>query len=183
MWVAVSGRNVVDAVSGASRTSYGTVTFLWNGTNVPGTVVTDGQYYVRVEMAWDDADNTLSSYPFTKGSTPFQSNPVNTANFLNVGITWTPLSTGLENGTIENQYFNVYPNPTKGLLKIDFKSPLPDCLLQVINESGKVVFNENISALTTGVREVDLTGLSDGVYYCTLRLPQRTFVFSIFKVK
>ncbi len=51
-WVTKSGQNVVDAITGSTLTTHGTVTFLWNGTNVAGSVVPDGSYFVWLEMAW-----------------------------------------------------------------------------------------------------------------------------------
>lgn len=86
-WVTKSGQNVVDAVTGATRTSHGTVTFLWNGTSTNGTVVADGAYLVRLEMAWDrdmSTGKTVNSFPFTKGTSLFHSNPANTGNFLSL---------------------------------------------------------------------------------------------------
>jgi hypothetical protein len=180
-WVAKSGQNTVDAITGASRTSYGTVTFLWNGTNVAGTVVPDGSYFVWLEMAWDDNDKTLNSFPFTKGTNAFHSNPANTANFLSIVLDWTPLSTEIE-GTMESKDINVYPNPSSGRLNIDFKHPEKECLVQVINESGRIEYNEKISDIQTGIRTLDLSSLPGGIY-CTLHFPGKDVVFSILLVK
>ncbi len=181
-WVAKSGQNVVDATTGPSRSSYGTVTFLWNGKNVAGTVVPDGSYSVWLEMAWDDNDNTLNSFSFTKGASVFHSTPANTANFLSLVLDWTPLSTGIE-GTIESKDINVYPNPTSGFLKIDFKNPEKECLIQIINEAGRIEYNEKISDIQTGIRTLDLSRLPGGIYYCTLHFPEKDIVFSIILVK
>ena len=184
-WVNKSGENVVDASTGATLTSHGIVNFLWNGTNVAGAVVPDGSYFVWLEMAWGDNltnDKTVNSYPFTKGAVAFHSTPVNTDNFLSLVLDWAPLSTGIE-GTLESKDVNVYPNPSTGLLNIDFKHPEKECLVQVINEAGKLVYNEKISDIQTGIRTFDLTRLPAGIYYCTLHFPEKDVVFSIILVK
>jgi hypothetical protein len=181
-WVAKSGQNVVDAVTGASRSSYGTVTFLWNGTNAAGNVVPDGSYSVWLEMAWDDNDKTLNSFTFTKGANIFHSTPVNTPNFLSIVLDWTPLSTAIE-GIMESKDINVYPNPSSGILNIDFKNPEKECLVQILNESGRLEYYEKISDLQTGIRTFDLIRLQAGIYYCILRFPQKDIVFNIILVK
>jgi hypothetical protein len=184
-WVTKSGQNVVDAVTGSTLTTHGTITFLWNGTNVSGTVVPDGSYFVWLEMAWAQdltTGKTVNSYPFTKGVTPFHSTPANTANFSSIVLDWAPLSTGIE-GTLESKDFNVYPNPSTGLLNIDFKNSGKECTLQIINEAGQVVYKEKISDFTSGLRTFDLTRLSPGIYFCTLNFPGEYFVFSLIMAK
>jgi hypothetical protein len=180
-WVQKSGENIVDATTGASLTSHGTVTLLWNGTNVAGTLVADGSYFVWLEMAWDQSlttGKTVNSYPFTKGPSLFQSNPANTANFLNMSVKWTPSTTGIE-GALEGKEINVYPNPNHGSLNIDFKQPQAECLLQIINEAGKVQYAKKLSNLPVGPMNFDLSALPDGAYYCTLRFPEKTVVFTL----
>jgi hypothetical protein len=185
-WVDKSARNVVDAVTGATRTSHGTLTFMWNGTNVAGTVVADGGYQVRLEMAWASSLTTgkvLASYPFTKGATLFQSNPANTANFTSMSITWTPSTTPIE-GVLENKDIVVYPNPTSGLLNLDFKNPHEKVTLDIITDDGKSVYNEQLNSVSAGKRTVDLSGLSDGVYFCRLRISNNEeLVFRVILVK
>jgi hypothetical protein len=184
-WVTKSGQNVIDAVTGSTLTTHGTITFLWNGTNVAGTVVQDGSYFVWLEMAWASSlttGKTVNSFPFTKGATTFNSTPASTTNFSSIALDWTPLSTGIE-GTMESKDINVYPNPSTGLLNIDFKNSGKGCILQIINEAGQVVYKEKISDFTAGLRTFDLTRLSAGVYYCTLHFPQNDVVFPLIMTK
>jgi|WetSurMetagenome_2_1015567.scaffolds.fasta_scaffold04825_3 hypothetical protein len=184
-WVTKSGQSIVDAITGASLNSHGTISFLWNGTNTAGTQVPDGSYFVWLEMAWAPSlttGKTVNSFPFTKGSTPFHSTPSNTANLLSIALDWTPLSTGIE-GTLEGKDINVYPNPSKGLLNIDFKHPERECMLQIVNELGQNVHNEKIPDLTAGIRTFDFSRLPAGLYYCTLHFPSKDVVFSIIRAK
>jgi hypothetical protein len=99
-----------------------------------------------------------------------------------VVLDWTPLSTGIE-GTLEGKEINVFPNPTSGLIKVDFKYPEKECLVQIINEAGKIEYQERIPDVQVGIRTFDLSRLSGGIYYCTLHFPGKDIVFSIILVK
>jgi hypothetical protein len=184
-WVTKSGQNVTDAVTGNTRSSHGNITFLWNGKNSANTLVPDGSYNVWLEMAWDEdlvTEKTVNSFSFTKGTLNYHSTPANTANFLSPTLDWTPLSTGVE-GVMESKDIIVYPNPSAGLVNINFKQSVKECLIQIINEAGRIEYNENISDLQAGIRTLDLTRLQGGIYYCTLHLPDKDIVFSILLVK
>jgi hypothetical protein len=184
-WVSKSGNNVIDAVTGPSRTSHGTITFLWNGTNVAGTVVPDGSYSVWLEMAWGSSlttGKTVDSYAFTKGVTEFHSQPGNTDNFSSLALDWVPLITGIE-GSIDSKDISVYPNPSTGLLNVDFKHAAKDCIVRVVNESGKVVYKENIPVLQEGIKTFDFTRLVGGIYYINMHFPDKDLVFRIILVK
>ncbi|MDQ1296329.1 MAG: hypothetical protein QG611_307 [Bacteroidota bacterium] len=180
-WVNKSGQNVVDATTGATRTAHGTITFLWNGTSVSGTLVPDGDYSVWLEMAWASSlttGKTVNSFPFTKGTSTFHSTPEGTANFLSPVIDWTPASTPVE-GLLENKDIVVYPNPSSGLINIDFKNPHREGVIEVISVNGKVVYTEKISDVPAGKRTFDLSSLSDGIYFCRLRFLNEEIIFSV----
>ena len=180
-WVTKSGQNVVDATTGPTRTSHGTITFLWNGTNTSGAVVPDGSYSVWLEMAWASSlttGKTVNSYPFTKGATVFHSAPTNTANLLSMILDWTPATTAVE-GILENKDIKAYPNPTTGVFSIDFKHPVGNGVFELITDEGLVVHSEKIPGITEGVKTFNLTGLPDGIYFCKLRFSTGEIVFRV----
>lgn len=180
-WVNSSGQDVTDATTGATLTSHGTITFLWNGTDVSGTLISDGTYYTWLEMAWAQdltTGKTVNSYSFTKGPSLFQSSPANTANFLSLSLTWTPLTTGIK-GILENPDVKVYPNPTSGQLYIDFKHPEKECSVNIFNADGVIRFQKKISDLHSGPETFDLSLLPSGTYYCTLHFPGKDIVFTV----
>ena len=186
-WTTSSGQNTVDATTGATRSSQTTpVTFLWNATNVAGAVVTDGTYNVWLELAWDKAtinpNKAVTSYGFNKASSAQHLTPADVTYFKSVVLDWAPLATGVE-GTLESKELNVYPNPSDGLLKINFKSPEKEVLINVINEAGRVVYTERIKDLQQGIHTLDLTRLAKGNYYCTMHFPGRDVVFDVILVK
>jgi hypothetical protein len=99
-----------------------------------------------------------------------------------MALDWIPSTTSIEDA-IENKDVVVYPNPSKGLLNINFRNPAKECLVQVISESGRVEYNEKLADVQAGVKTFDLSALANGSYYCTLRFPEKTIIFSIILVK
>lgn len=98
-WINSSLLNVVDAVTGPTRTEHGTLTYLWNGTDVDNALVSDGEYKAWVEMAWDNSLSTgkaVASYSFIKGESYFSSSPQDMTNFKSVKLEWKILATGAE---------------------------------------------------------------------------------------
>jgi len=184
-WNTKSGGNVVDAVTGSTLTSHGTISFLWNGTNVAGSLVPDGDYNVWLEMAWASSlttGKTVNSYPFTKGPNIFSSTPANTANFLSMNLSWTPSGTTGVDGALESDDIRVFPNPTTGLLKIEFKKTYESCIVNIINEAGMLVFDERISESVSGLKTFDLSSLSPGAYYVTLHTPDKDITFTVIRI-
>jgi flagellar hook assembly protein FlgD len=186
-WINKSLGDATDAVTGATRTAYSQVTFLWDGKGIDKNLVPDGTYNVWIEMAWDNSltigtGKTVNSYSFVKGPLASQSNPANTANFTAVALDWTPLTTGTE-GTLEGKEITVYPNPSSGLLKINFQNPEKECFVSVLNQSGKVVYNEKIKEVQTGIRTFDLSGLENGNYFCSLNFSGKVVMFNLIIIK
>jgi hypothetical protein len=92
-WTGKSSQNTVDATTGATLTSHGTVSLNWNGTNVAGTQVPDGTYNIWVEMAWASSlttGKTTTSFAFTKGTSAVHLTPASTTNFSSITIDWVP---------------------------------------------------------------------------------------------
>lgn len=183
-WTSRSGGNLVDATTGATVATHGLVSFIWNGTDVSGNVVPDGTYNVWVEMAWDKSlttGKTVTSYTFTKGPASFSSSPPNTANFLGTNITWTPSTpTSIEND-MQNEDIRVYPNPTSGLVNIDFKREAIACNIRISNNAGVLVYKEVMADVPIGVKALDLSLLAPGAYWVTLEMPGKFVTFMIIR--
>jgi hypothetical protein len=89
-WVSNSSKNVVDATTGATQSSYATRACTWNGTNISGAVVPDGVYKVCMELTDKNGTGNFSSFTFTKGPTAVTLSPSNVPSFSNISIVWTP---------------------------------------------------------------------------------------------
>jgi len=90
-WESSSKGNTVDASTGATLTSFGTVTGFWNGTDASGKVVADGTYKVCMELTDKSATGNYSSFSFTKGTTAATQTPANAPSFSSISIKWMPL--------------------------------------------------------------------------------------------
>ena len=165
-WKAKSGGNLVDAVTGATLTAYNPVTISWNATNAAGTVVPDGTYNVYIEMGWGSnktTDHAVNSFTFTKGPTAQKLTPTGTANYTNVTVDWVPVSTLA--GVIENfENLCIFPNPSNGLVNINFARDLQTASIHIVNSQGKTVFSERYYKLSAGSKKIDLRNCPDGLY-------------------
>lgn len=142
-WKTFSGGVVpADAISGASLTSHQTHVVAWNGKNVAGTVVPDGNYKVYVEFneSNNTSGNPFTSVLFTKGSTFQHLTPSNATNFQNMDLQFfapTGIST---NESLDKPKFEVYPNPVIDVAQITVKiSSSSNISLEIYSMLGKRV--------------------------------------------
>jgi hypothetical protein len=95
-WKLASGANVVDAVTSATKKSHGPHASQWDGTNVAGEPVQDGDYRVYVEFTeWNSASQGNPPGPwiavdFTKGSTPVELTPPDQEAFTSIQLIYQP---------------------------------------------------------------------------------------------
>ena len=66
---------------------------------------------------------------------------------------------------------NAYPNPTDGMLNIQAtKNPISAATLKILDVTGKIVYAERtINLAKDGVKSIDVTSLSSGIYTLELR--------------
>jgi len=129
----------VDATSGATKTSFGTRTCIWNGTNSSGNQVVDGTYYVKMELTDKNATGNLGTFAFSKGTTAVNLTPTNVPSFSNISITWQPAKTGINNIELSTLY-SIYPNPAISNIYVNG----PDIQsIDVFTLEGKRVFSSN----------------------------------------
>jgi hypothetical protein len=94
-WNQAAGVNDVDAVSGATRFTHDDpVTITWNLTNRQNTVVPDGTYRIRLELADRNAtatnQNNQGTFTFVKGTAPQTQTGLANGGFTDVTIQYTP---------------------------------------------------------------------------------------------
>lgn len=180
-WVAKSGKSLVDAVTGATLSSYNTITVAWNGTNTAGTVVPDGAYNIYVEMGLGSnktTDHAVTSFTFTKGAVSQHLTPTGTTNYSNVVIDWKPLATLI--GTIEN-FDNEcsFPNPSTGKVNIDFTRELQDASVKVINSKGESIYSERNIQIPVGTKVIDLANKPNGLYFITIQTAELKSTYKV----
>ena len=64
---------------------------------------------------------------------------------------------------------NVFPNPTEGLVNIDFNlKSRADAEIEIFDMVGERIYNNNSSMTTAGSLQIDLSKFSAGMYVVTL---------------
>ncbi len=167
-WTAKSGSNVVDATTGATLTTHGTLTVTWDGTNVSGVVVPDGIYKIWVEYAWASNMTTgkmVTSFSFTKGASADHQTPANytsgtTGNLTNMTIDWTPTPNAVES-VYENSEVSIFPNPMNGIFNVTFKQATN---ITIENALGAVVYEEKIDP-SCNAKNINLSNFAEGIYF------------------
>lgn len=160
--------NVVDALTGATKSSHTTRTCTWNATNVSKVLVVDGTYNLKMEL--NDGKSALGTYSFVKSTTAQTIKATNVTGFSNTTIVWTPLASAIDDVKLGNLY-SVYPNPTKADIYVsgtDIQG------IEIFTVAGK-------SILKTNLQKLNLSALSRGAYLAEITTAKGTFVKKIIK--
>lgn len=82
------------------------------------------------------------------------------------GNIYKGLATAEEDGSV-----SVLPNPNNGQFTFSFSNAVPtDVTIELVNSLGQAVFNDNLRAFEgTYRKEMDLTSMSNGVYYLKIK--------------
>jgi len=89
---------------------------------------------------------------------------------------------GIDDAYMLQRKFKLYPNPSNGLVNIQFKALADyECKLEIITQSGTVVYQENLQALGDKYStSVKIQGLG-GVYFIRIHLADQTIVHKVVK--
>lgn len=138
-WKQSSALNTTNAQTGATLTSHQTHTIVWNCTDNTGNVLPDGDYQFWVEFTEDEAQGPFTSYTFTKGTAPVNTNFANLTNFTNVSIVYTSDNTAVE--SIETPEAEVINNSNARLTMFRVPTvPADNALLQIYDINGRKVY-------------------------------------------
>lgn len=165
-WSSKSGSSTTGATTGSTQTTFASRTVTWDGTNAAGTtLMADGNYRVCVQETWGHGTATATRYfPFVKGAAAYTNTTDVTAdtNFTGITLTWTP--TMATDSFTKGPEVVVYPNPSKGIFNLDFKSPIKN--ITVVNTLGAIIYEENIEATAaTTSKSIDLSAYTNGIYF------------------
>ena len=160
--------NKTDATSGATLSSFGAKTIIWDGKNVVGTVngttVADGVYKVTIQSTWNHGSGSTvtTSFTFTKGPTADHQTPANTADFTGITLDWVPGIAGVADIASAGPEINVYPNPTIGLFNVDYSKATS---VKVVDILGDVIYDEKVDQNNAGTMAIDLANYANGIYF------------------
>ncbi len=166
--------NSVDAITGATKTSHGTRTCTWDGTNYSGTLVADGTYKLRMELTDKNATGNYSSFTFTKGASAQTLTPANEPSFASISVVWTPDVSAVPENSAEDGY-SLFPNPTEGIFKLTGTGIQE---IEIMSITGALIRKEKSGA--NGVQS-DISDLPDGIYFIRFKTPQGYITKKLFK--
>mgnify|MGYP000371502451 CR=1 FL=1 len=174
VWLNKSGGNATDAVTSATINTHQQESITWDGKDLNGNLLPDGDYKVWVQMAWANSNGPTFNATFTKGPNFFSANPTGTTNYLNISLNWQPNTTSINK--IENINFSVYPNPFKEntVVKLS-KLRSSETNISVYDNNGKlvkVIFKGNLDKGNYNFvwNSEDNSGnlVSKGIYYINI---------------
>lgn len=174
-WKNNSGQNVVDAITGPTRTAstnppaFGVKTVIWDGKDVTAVTVPDGTYQVYVESSWNNPEppgnqhSTIINFPFEKSSVTTHSAPAGNNYFSNITLDWVPNPVSNIKET-NDRNISVYPNPSNGMFQINFNKPFNVSKVLVRRINGEIVYEEALDKSSGMDISLDLMELSAGIY-------------------
>jgi hypothetical protein len=167
-WKASSNLNVVDAVTGATMTSYTSpIIISWNGSDFNKQNVKDGNYTLWIEESWDDGANSTSktSIVFKKSTDSVIYTPANTSNFVSMSLKWVPSknTTDVPENKSDNS-ISVYPNPVSSTLNFHFGNFTNIEKITITDLQGKIIRNIPVSKAVIGDLPIKVQGIKNGVY-------------------
>lgn len=77
-----------------------------------------------------------------------------------------------------NSSFAIYPNPSTGVFNVSVFNASSDISLKVRDAKGSLV-DARITTMASGLSEVDITGVAEGVYFIEVSTPETTTVQSM----
>ncbi|MCG2611365.1 zinc-dependent metalloprotease [Flavobacterium sp. SM15] len=146
-----------DGIADTPKTGYATYDCPADG-SVAGCV--PGEF--ALTMNYMDYVNDACMYMFTEGQRLVM------LSYLNVIKTQYNSNT-LSTPEVAKSRFSVYPNPNKGSFSIQFEEVLSDFSVQVVDQSGRVVLENDYAANNNMVQTIDLNTTATGVYFVTVK--------------
>lgn len=163
-WNEETTGNIVDAVTGATKSSHSAEAATWNGKDVNQSIVPDGDYKIIIEFTEEHAQGPLLIIPFIKNTTDSDSTFNNVTNFTSISIDYAVTSTSAVNEiTAESADFNVYPNPVTIESKIKIRvNENTNAHLSVYSLNGQRLTDLEEVKLTSGDNLIDVSNQISG---------------------
>lgn len=196
-WVLASNNNVVDAITGVTLLTHQTHTITWNGRDLSGNALPDGNYTVWVEFT--EKNSTVSnpgpsaSVAFAKGTAVQHLAPADNTYFQGITLDWIPdTSAAVDNLNLTtNGKFQCFPNPFNSSTSVNFSiTNHQKVKVDIFNVSGKWLRNvadENMApgnhALVWDGKNETGEKVASGIYYIRLSEGSESYERKILLVK
>jgi hypothetical protein len=188
-WLDASSGNVIDAITGATKTEHSPESIIWNCKDTSQVVVPDGDYKIIVEFTEEHAQGPLLEIPFKKNTVSSDSVFANAANFTNISINYILNSTKINDETLKYiGSFGVFPNPFSNSATINIWSDkTTDAHLSIYSVNGQFIKSLGNVKLTNGYNFFELnqentgTELIKGIYLLRLEYDHEIKVTKLVK--
>jgi hypothetical protein len=118
-------------------------------------------------LTWTDIDNGIQHTALAAASYNGMWSGGFSGGFQSGGLfKYDGYNLGVHDNTVNLRSYNLYPNPSEGMINLNFKSRTGSTM-QVTDAMGRVVYTEQMGAIT-GNKSFDLSALSTGVYSLTV---------------
>ena len=163
--------NRIDAITGATQSSHGNRTCIWNGTDYNKNLMADGKYYVCMELTDKNATGNYSKFAFTKGLSNLVA-PSNVLSFASVNIQWEASNTVDAAEIKDSDNIQIFPNPTKNIFHIRGDNITE---IEILNLSGSLIFKNNSTT------RIDMSNYKNGIYLVRIKDGNQTIVKKLVK--
>lgn len=163
--------NVVDAITGSTRSNHGTRNCSWDATDYNGNTMADGTYSVWMELTDRNGTGNFSSFTFEKGFDAVTLTPADVPSFASITIDWQPDGGVSISEVNQASLLKISPNPTVGQLHVSGIDPLQ---IKICNMAGEIL-------LETDHVQIDISTLSNGMYLVVVETAAGTLIQKVVK--
>ncbi|MDX2172122.1 MAG: PKD domain-containing protein [Bacteroidota bacterium] len=145
-------------------------TWIWGDGTTSNTLYTSHQYLASATYSICLNVTTLCGTTSFSCANYFiyKSNSNNTMININV-VPPTTTVTALATNTTEENTFEIYPNPNKGVFEIKLKNSINDAKIYVFNILGNLVFESVQDVYSNSQKNINISNVPNGIYFVKIK--------------